>query len=46
MANKTQIPWFLPMANKMVATLLRIGVKLNGPGKCPMYLFTVRGRNR
>jgi deazaflavin-dependent oxidoreductase (nitroreductase family) len=44
MANKSNIPWFLPMANKMVSTLLRIGVKLNGPGKSPMYLFTVRGR--
>ena len=43
MANNSKIPWFLPTANKMVSTLLRIGVKLNGPGKSPMYLFTVRG---
>ncbi|MEO5952092.1 MAG: nitroreductase/quinone reductase family protein [Chloroflexia bacterium] len=44
MANKSQIPWFLPMANKMVTTMLRAGVKLSGPGKCPMYLLTVPGR--
>ncbi|HST06447.1 MAG TPA: nitroreductase/quinone reductase family protein [Chloroflexia bacterium] len=44
MAKNSKIPWFLPTANKMVSTLMRIGVKLNGPGKCPMYLFTVRGR--
>src|SRR5438270_12296180 len=44
MATKSQIPWFLPAANTMVKTLLRAGVKLNGPGKAPMYLITVRGR--
>ena len=44
MAKNSKIPWFLPTANKMVLTLLRMGVKLNGPGKSPMYLFTVRGR--
>ena len=44
MANKSQIPWFLPLANKMVKALMRVGVKLTGPGKCPMYLMTVRGR--
>jgi deazaflavin-dependent oxidoreductase (nitroreductase family) len=44
MAKNSKIPWFLPTANKLVLTLLRIGVKLNGPGKSPMYLFTVRGR--
>lgn len=44
MATKSQIPWFLPLANKMVKTLMRAGVKLTGPGKCPMYLMTVRGR--
>ena len=44
MAKNSKIPWFLPAANKMVLTLLRMGVKLNGPGKSPMYLFTVRGR--
>jgi deazaflavin-dependent oxidoreductase (nitroreductase family) len=44
MAKKSQIPWFLPLANTMVKTLLRVGVKLTGPGKYPMYLITVRGR--
>jgi deazaflavin-dependent oxidoreductase (nitroreductase family) len=44
MAKDSKIPWFLPTANKMVSSLLRMGVKLNGPGKTPMYLFTVRGR--
>ncbi len=44
MAKNSQIPWFLPLANTMVKTLLRVGVKLTGPGKCPMYLLTVPGR--
>jgi deazaflavin-dependent oxidoreductase (nitroreductase family) len=44
MAKNSKIPWFLPMANNMVKTLMRAGVKLNGPGKCPMYLLTVPGR--
>ncbi len=44
MAKKSQIPWFLPLANTMVKTLMRAGVKLSGPGKCPMYLMTVLGR--
>jgi deazaflavin-dependent oxidoreductase (nitroreductase family) len=44
MAKQSQIPWFLPLANSMVKTLLRIGIKLTGPGKYPMYLITVRGR--
>lgn len=44
MAKNSQIPWFLPLANTMVKTLLRAGVKLTGPGRCPMYLITVRGR--
>ena len=44
MAKNAKIPWFLPTANKMVSGLLRMGIKLNGPGKSPMYLFTVRGR--
>jgi len=44
MAEKSQIPWYLPLANSMVKTLMGAGVKLTGPGKAPMYLLTVRGR--
>ena len=35
MAKKSQIPWFLPLANKMVKTLMRAGVKLNRTGEMP-----------
>jgi deazaflavin-dependent oxidoreductase (nitroreductase family) len=44
MAKTYQAPSFVRLANMMTTTLLRIGVKLNGPGKVPMYLLTVRGR--
>jgi len=44
MAKKYQAPRFVRMGNILTLTLLRIGVKLVGPGNYPMYLLTVRGR--
>jgi len=44
MTTNSPLPWFLPLANTLVKTLMRAGVPLSGPGKCPMYLMTVRGR--
>jgi deazaflavin-dependent oxidoreductase (nitroreductase family) len=35
---------YVRAANIMTTTLLRVGVKLVGAGKYPMYLLTVRGR--
>jgi deazaflavin-dependent oxidoreductase (nitroreductase family) len=35
---------FVRLANVMTTTLLRAGFKLMGPGDCPLYLLTVRGR--
>lgn len=36
--------WFLKFANLFVVGLLRAGVRLNGLGRYPMFLLTVRGR--
>lgn len=44
MATKQKAPRFVRLGNVLTTTLLRAGVKLVGPGKYPMYLFTVRGR--
>jgi deazaflavin-dependent oxidoreductase (nitroreductase family) len=44
MAKKSNVPIYVRMANKLTSALLRMGVKLMGPGKSPMYLITVRGR--
>src|SRR5947208_4160563 len=44
MAQTSQVPLFVRIGNIMTATLLRAGFKLVGPGNCPMYLLTVRGR--
>lgn len=44
MAKKSPVPTFVRWANVMTTTLLRAGFRLNGPGNCPMYLLTVRGR--
>ncbi len=44
MAKKYQAPMFVRVSNILTVTLLRVGVKLVGPGHYPMYLLTVRGR--
>lgn len=46
MATPTPIPVprYVKIANIMTRNLLRIGIPLNGPGRSPMYLLTVRGR--
>ena len=48
MATTSQVPWFVPVGNKITMALARAGVKLSGPGvffgNYPMYLLTVRGR--
>lgn len=48
MAKSSQVPWFVPVGNKITMALARAGVKLSGPGvffgNYPMYLLTVRGR--
>jgi deazaflavin-dependent oxidoreductase (nitroreductase family) len=44
MATKSQVPTFVRLANVLMTTLLRVGFKMVGPGNCPLYLFTVRGR--
>jgi len=44
MAKKYQAPMFVRVTNILTLTLLRVGVKLVGPGNYPMYLLTVRGR--
>src|SRR3989442_14694296 len=48
MAKTDKAPMFVRVANVLVLTLLRAGVKLAGPflvfGNYPMYLLTVRGR--
>jgi deazaflavin-dependent oxidoreductase (nitroreductase family) len=44
MAKPSPVPAFVRLANTLVATLLRAGLKLSGPGGTPMYLLTVRGR--
>lgn len=44
MAKKSPVPRFVRMANVLTTTLLRVGFRLTGPGNCPMYLLTVRGR--
>lgn len=48
MAKSSQVPWFVPLGNKVTMALARAGVKLSGPGvffgNYPMYLLTVRGR--
>ena len=44
MVKTYQAPLFVRMANVLMTTLLRAGVKLKGVGNYPMYLLTVRGR--
>ena len=44
MAKKSTVPQFVRLGNMLTTTLLRVGVKLVGPGNYPMYLLTVRGR--
>jgi deazaflavin-dependent oxidoreductase (nitroreductase family) len=44
MATTSRVPRFVRLANVLMTTLLRVGFKLAGPGDCPLYLFTVRGR--
>ena len=48
MAQTSQVPWFVPLGNKLTVALLRAGVRVVGPGivvgNYPMYLLTVRGR--
>jgi deazaflavin-dependent oxidoreductase (nitroreductase family) len=44
MAKKNKAPLFVRAANVMTTTLTRLGFKLVGYGKYPMYLLTVRGR--
>ena len=47
-APPARIPWYVPVANKVIVALARAGFKLRGPGiffgDYPMYLLTVRGR--
>jgi deazaflavin-dependent oxidoreductase (nitroreductase family) len=44
MAKQSPVPRFVRVANLLTTTLLRLGVKLFGPGHAPLYLLTVRGR--
>jgi deazaflavin-dependent oxidoreductase (nitroreductase family) len=44
MAKTSPVPAFVRLANVLTTTLLRAGFKLMGPGDCPLYLLTVRGR--
>jgi deazaflavin-dependent oxidoreductase (nitroreductase family) len=44
MAKKYQAPMYVLLGNILTKTLLRIGFKLMGFGRYPMYLLTVRGR--
>lgn len=44
MTKTKKAPWFVHVGNVLTTTLLRAGIKLNGPGNYPMYLLTVRGR--
>ena len=48
MAKTSHVPWYVPLANKLIVALLRAGFKVVGPGiivgNYPMYLLTVRGR--
>lgn len=44
MAKTSQVPQFVRVANVLTTTLTRVGFKLVGFGKYPMYLLTVRGR--
>lgn len=43
-APKPQAPLFARAGNLLTTPLLRAGFKLNGRGRYPMYLLTVRGR--
>jgi deazaflavin-dependent oxidoreductase (nitroreductase family) len=44
MAKANKAPMFVRVANVLMTTLLRAGVKVVGFGKYPTYLLTVRGR--
>jgi deazaflavin-dependent oxidoreductase (nitroreductase family) len=48
MAKSSQVPWYVPLGNKVTMALARAGFKLVGPGvffgSYPMYMLTVRGR--
>jgi deazaflavin-dependent oxidoreductase (nitroreductase family) len=44
MAKRGNAPIYVRAANVLTTTLLRAGVKLEGAGKYPLYLLTVRGR--
>jgi deazaflavin-dependent oxidoreductase (nitroreductase family) len=44
MAKTYPVPTFVRLANVLTTALLRAGFKLVGPGACPLYLLTVRGR--
>src|SRR4051812_10037576 len=44
MAKTYQAPLYVRAGNVLTTTLLRVGIKLMGFGKYPMYLLTVRGR--
>lgn len=44
MATTSQVPTFVRLGNMLTRTLLRTGLKVNGPNNVPMYMLTVRGR--
>jgi hypothetical protein len=44
MAKRNTAPLYVRAGNFIIITLLRMGFKLKGIGKYPMYLLTVRGR--
>lgn len=44
MATIHKAPTYVRVANMMITTLLRAGIKLVGARRYPMYLLTVRGR--
>src|SRR5258708_6360602 len=44
MAKKYQAPMYVLLGNMLTTALLRVGFKLMGFGRYPMYLLTVRGR--
>jgi deazaflavin-dependent oxidoreductase (nitroreductase family) len=44
MAKTYRAPLYVRAGNVLTTTLLRLGIKLMGFGKYPMYLLTVRGR--
>lgn len=43
-ATTARVPLFVRLGNVATRSLLRAGIKIEGPNHVPMYLLTVRGR--